>query len=281
MHDYDEYEDDNIRLYTPVFQRVIILAAVIIAVPVVMWTITTFVRSYVGRPKVPAIEHVASTTASTATSTASSAPAPAIAAAAPSTAPAPQSASLRTATAAVSDAPNSSPDSKKGAPNLAALSDAPLAPVVLNTRVPAPQSSPATPAAVAGAPGEAANTATASLPRPTALRAADNAAASAADRSIAWPNPNSASPPDFTSSRASPPPPPARVATVEAVPAAETPLGPVPLPRQRPGSLAMTSSVSIPGSVPMPRVRPAAAPAEATTAFDTPAGGRSELENAH
>src|SRR6266704_1495451 len=49
--DYGEYRDDHIRLYTPVLQRVIILTAVIIAVPVLMWTVTTFVRSYVARPK--------------------------------------------------------------------------------------------------------------------------------------------------------------------------------------------------------------------------------------
>jgi hypothetical protein len=51
--DYGEYRDDHIRLYTPVLQRVTILTAVIIAVPVLMWTVTTFVRSYVARPKVP------------------------------------------------------------------------------------------------------------------------------------------------------------------------------------------------------------------------------------
>jgi len=62
MREYDDDDaDDSIRLYTPVLQRVIILAAVVIAVPIVMWTITTFVRSYVARPKVPALEHVAST----------------------------------------------------------------------------------------------------------------------------------------------------------------------------------------------------------------------------
>ena len=42
MREYDNYDDENIRLYTPVLQRVIILAAVIIAVPVMMWTITSF-----------------------------------------------------------------------------------------------------------------------------------------------------------------------------------------------------------------------------------------------
>jgi hypothetical protein len=60
MRDYDEYHDDGVRLHTPVLQRVLILAAVIITVPVVMWTITAFVRSYVARPKVPVVQHLAS-----------------------------------------------------------------------------------------------------------------------------------------------------------------------------------------------------------------------------
>ncbi len=51
-------DDDNIRLYTPVLQRIIILVAVIIAVPVVMWTITAFVRTYVAPPKVPTFQHL-------------------------------------------------------------------------------------------------------------------------------------------------------------------------------------------------------------------------------
>lgn len=53
-----EYDDDNIRLYAPVLQRVIILAAVVIAVPVMMWTITTFIRSYVARPQVPTFQRL-------------------------------------------------------------------------------------------------------------------------------------------------------------------------------------------------------------------------------
>ena len=53
-----EYDDD-IRLYTPVLQRVIILVAVIIAVPVVLWTITAFVRTYVAPPKAPTFQRMA------------------------------------------------------------------------------------------------------------------------------------------------------------------------------------------------------------------------------
>jgi hypothetical protein len=56
MREYDD--EDKIRLYAPVLQRVIILAAVVIAVPVMMWTITTFIRSYVARPQVPTFQHL-------------------------------------------------------------------------------------------------------------------------------------------------------------------------------------------------------------------------------
>jgi hypothetical protein len=49
MREYDE-DDYNTRRYAPVLRRVIILVAVIIAVPVMMWTITIFIRSYVKPP---------------------------------------------------------------------------------------------------------------------------------------------------------------------------------------------------------------------------------------
>ena len=48
MREYDE-DDYNIRR-APVLRRVIILVAVIIAVPMMMWTTTIFIRSYVKTP---------------------------------------------------------------------------------------------------------------------------------------------------------------------------------------------------------------------------------------
>src|SRR5262245_10614945 len=56
MREYDE-DDYNTRSYAPVLRRVIILVAVIIAVPVMMWTATNFIRSYVG-PKTPTFRHL-------------------------------------------------------------------------------------------------------------------------------------------------------------------------------------------------------------------------------
>ncbi len=46
-------DDDEFRHYVPLLRRIIILVAVITAVPVVLWTITAFVRTYVGPPKDP------------------------------------------------------------------------------------------------------------------------------------------------------------------------------------------------------------------------------------
>ncbi len=52
-------EDEDIRQYMPVLRRFIILVAVITAIPVVMWTITAMVRTYVGPPKLPTFRPIA------------------------------------------------------------------------------------------------------------------------------------------------------------------------------------------------------------------------------
>jgi len=52
-------EDEDIRQYMPVLRRFIILVAIIIAIPVVMWTITAMVRTYVGPPKLPTFRPMA------------------------------------------------------------------------------------------------------------------------------------------------------------------------------------------------------------------------------
>jgi hypothetical protein len=52
-------DDDEIGHYVPLLRRIIILVAVITAVPVVLWTITAFVRTYVGPPKIPTFHQLA------------------------------------------------------------------------------------------------------------------------------------------------------------------------------------------------------------------------------
>ena len=52
-------DEDNIRQYLPVLRRIIILVAVLTAIPVVMWTITTFVRNHIGPPRAPTLQPMA------------------------------------------------------------------------------------------------------------------------------------------------------------------------------------------------------------------------------
>jgi len=54
-------DDDEFRHYVPLLRRIIILVAVITAVPVVLWTITAFVRTYVGPARIPTFHQLAST----------------------------------------------------------------------------------------------------------------------------------------------------------------------------------------------------------------------------
>jgi hypothetical protein len=274
MREHDDYySDENIRLYTPVLQRVIILAAVIIAVPVVMWTITTFVRGYVARPKVPALEHVASTNLP--------ARIPAISPSAPSPAPSPadQSASLAA-------------DTRNGPPNLASAPNAGAAPPTANSpsgvslRTAPTPSSAITTATTTGDISTGSTLPAPPAPRPSlAPRSNDNAAStgapSSSDRGLAWPNPNTTSPPDFAAPRLPPlpaPAPPARTAAAQVLPAEEPIRGPIPMPRQRPGTFAVAAAAT--GVVPLPRARPAAAPAEtANTAIEPVSGYRPGLES--
>lgn len=52
-------DEEQFRHYLPLVRRIIILVAVLTAVPVILWTITAFVRSYVGPPKVPTFRPMA------------------------------------------------------------------------------------------------------------------------------------------------------------------------------------------------------------------------------
>ena len=258
--DYDEYHDDGVRLHTPVLQGVLILAAVIIAVPVVMWTITAFVRSYVARPKVPVIQHLASSESPTAR-----VGSPAVIPAAP---------------AADQGAPVLQRADAKPPPPAAATATAP-APPPANVSPPAVQPAsiqpPAPPpSAPAPVPDRAAAGADIAPPAPAPappLRTADSAPA-ASDRGLPWPIPNSNSPPSFGSAAPPAAPPPPRTAALEALPATDAIRGPIPLPRHRPGILATAASAATSaettgitagkpnGPVPLPRVRPVAAPTE-------------------
>jgi hypothetical protein len=85
MREYDD--DNNIQHYAPVLRRIIILVAVITAVPVMLWTITAFMHTYIAQPTIPAPQTLAAATATappassaadTTNSPAPSQPAPAV-----------------------------------------------------------------------------------------------------------------------------------------------------------------------------------------------------------
>jgi hypothetical protein len=61
MREYDD--DSNIQRYAPVLRRIIILVAVITAVPVMLWTITAFMHTYIAQPTIPAPRPLAAATA--------------------------------------------------------------------------------------------------------------------------------------------------------------------------------------------------------------------------
>jgi hypothetical protein len=63
-----EYDDgSNIQHYAPVLRRIIILVAVITAVPVMLWTITAFMHTYIAQPTISAPRPLATATAVPAT----------------------------------------------------------------------------------------------------------------------------------------------------------------------------------------------------------------------
>lgn len=258
--------DEEVRLYTPVLQRIIILVAVVIAVPVVLWTITGFVRTYVGRPQIPTFQRV--TTAQ-----------PADGDTAPSASPNAENASNSTMAGTSSPAP--SPASK-------IVSDPAL---VASPSVVIPPPSPTAPAAAASAAMTtmSAPASSPSLPpqQPSAMTASPfPAPPPMAPPAIGNALPATNAPPSAPSSSPWSTAPSAAIAgnatTAEAdetLPTVAPLKGPVPIPRHRPHVVAMaeTAPAGAPGiapaaapptAIPLPRARPAAAPA-ATPDTDT------------
>jgi hypothetical protein len=231
-----EYGDD-IRLYTPVLQRIIILVAVIIAVPVMLWTITAFVHTYVGPARAPVYQRTAIATPPDSTTAPSEATTPpdAQAPAAPAEVRAPAT-DTRVQLLTIKKPPagepqqdiNASAPAPQIAPQVAAMSPTPAA---------TQQGQP--PADFSDKSDRVA------LPAPPPMPAvADNDAAK----------------------------PVADDATTDALPATAPLAGRIPLPRTRPALYAMAQVA--PSAIPLPRARPAAAPAAipTETLSDAPTG---------
>ena len=209
-----EYDDENIRLYTPVLQRVIILLAVIIAVPVVMWTITTVVRTYVAPPKVPTFQRMTENQpADTASDATQAAPAPAPAAGQPqSPAASAQMADARTTAPDAhpplldirkpADAQPAAANTPAAAPQIATATQPPVAnpPTAHFPAGQAPAVQPMTaasapPITVAAPPAPAAPSPPIAAMQASAANPGGAAAPAAPAGNLAWPNPNSKSPP--------------------------------------------------------------------------------------
>lgn len=230
--------EDQFRHYFPLMRRVIILVAVLTAVPVILWTITVFVRGYFGPPKIAGPRPLATI----------SVEAPAAAPASQDASPAAQQAKLVDAPpvvearATVTDARTMPPAVKWPAPgDRQGGSDAGFPPSTAGAAA-------MPPAAQAGADQRAATQAPAAqmMAAQTAAAAPAMPTGAAATGALA-PSPGAAAGQDSADAD--------QEQTADtASPAAEPIADPVPLPRHRPRSFAMLQ-----GAVPMPRPRPDAA----------------------
>jgi len=227
--------EDEFGRFVPLLRRIIILVAVIIAVPVILWTITAFVRAYVGPPKLPTFHQLASSALSN------------VPTAADANTPAGDQALAAPGKTKISASSSPTSETQTTASDARDLSSPPKASSLLGDRVSAAEGS-----ALATAPKMAdisaaapADAKPAEMPA-TAGRATPDAASA-----------NSLLAVQQTAALTEP-----QVDTT----AAPAPLsGAIPLPRRRPRAFALAD-----GSVPMPRRRPevgaTAAPPETPSA---------------
>jgi hypothetical protein len=215
------YDDDNSQTFGPVLRRIAILAVIITAVPVMLWSITAFMRTYVAQPVIPSprpLALVANPNTASAPSADNSAPAQAIA-------------PVVEARATATDARGLDGDGKSDQlSDSAAPAQAPAGTTASIGSVPAAPMSPASPA-----------------PQSTDQTAAKSPGNSA---NSPWPDPSQAigEPQLQTATSAGD--------SSDTLPASAPLAGPIPLPPHRPKVFAMAD-----GAIPLPRVRPTAADA--------------------
>jgi hypothetical protein len=209
-------EDDDIRHYMPVLRRLIILVAVIIAIPVVMWTITAMVRTYVGPPKLPTFRPMAAAPATAGPDQAAAAPV--------------ADENGKAARQPVVDANATSSDTVTGSTaDNAAATNASAAPAAGAPTPAAPGSFQTANLQPANAPAASGSGTGLTQFAPEERQAATN-----------WPSPPATNWPSPQQSAAGP--------AADAQPID----GPVPLPRKRPHTFAIAQSQGIP----LPRPRP-------------------------
>jgi hypothetical protein len=224
-------DDEQLRHFSPLLRRIVVIVALLTAAPVVLWSITAFVRSYVGPPQLPSFRRLA----------------------APAVQPS-DNADARQDSADASERANPNGDQP------AAAAQAPG-----DSTFPAPTvEARATTSDARGAPPAADGSANPSNVTTTFPSVVTDAAAKPSDRFI------DRIPPDVateTGALASNQPAATDAAATDAMPAAEPLHGQIPLPRQRPRIFAMAQLTApppgpgahSPGGVPVPRPRPGAA----------------------
>ena len=230
MHD----DDNRFQRFVPLLRRVIILLAVLAATPVVLWMITTFVRAYVGPPRIPAAHQIAAT-------------APTVSAASISSSDqanaAPAQSKMADITASTTDVTATTSDARDvPLPKGALLTDRPsdgaaAGPAGTSTIAPASIPSPSQASAAFATPTNltTAMTSTGSAPQIPQQPLAGTATAEASQApAIAEQSPD-----------VMPPAPPLT--------------GKIPLPRHRPHGLGDANTRLAQGAVPVPRPRPDAA----------------------
>ena len=241
--------EDQFRHYFTLMRRVIILVAVLTAVPVILWTITVFVRGYFGPPKIATARPLATVSIE-----------------APATPAASQNGSAR---------PTAAPQEAKVV-DAPAFGDARASATDARTLAPAAKGGTIWEQRQAGSDAGPPSTApSAAMAAPAAPGGGDQRAgqAPAAKMMAAAPAMPDASAPTTGTLAAQDPPDTEQQTADAALPAAEPIAGPVPLPRHRPRALAMLQS----GGVPMPRPRPEAAGSTASEGSATPLGWLQKL----
>jgi hypothetical protein len=218
-------EDEDIRQYMPVLRRLFILVAVITAIPVVMWTVTAVVRTYVGPPKLPTFRPIAAAPATVGPNEAAAAPA--------------ADQGGKAARQPVLEANATSGDAGTGGTAVTGST-------ADNAQAANANAAPAAAAPVPAAPG---SFQTASLPSANGPTNAAPAPASGGvsqfapdDRQTKWPTPPATNWPN----------PAAQQPVAGPVADAQPIEGPVPLPRKRPHTFAIAEARGIP----LPRPRP-------------------------
>jgi hypothetical protein len=152
--------DDNTQNYAPVIRRIVILVAVVIAVPVMLWAITSFMRSYIAQPTIPDPKPLAATT------TPPSAPADTASINNPTPATPPSAPPATPDTHAADNSANAPDKVATATGGQPAASPWPSAPAPASAAAPAPSVFPDPPSVTAQTPTPTTDTADDALPPP-------------------------------------------------------------------------------------------------------------------